>query len=77
MNEAAKAALADDASDNEAFEVREKESDNSLEDVVKDLKRRGKYKAFPAQPALRLIDLHRPRAVASNSDRPMIPAYLM
>ncbi len=37
-----KAALAGDASDIEAFEVREKESDYAFEDVVKDLKRRGK-----------------------------------
>lgn len=37
-----KAALAKDASDIEAFEVREKEPDYALEDVVKDLKRRGK-----------------------------------
>ena len=42
VNEAVKAALAEDASDIEAFEVREKEPDYSFEDVVKDLKRRGK-----------------------------------
>ncbi len=42
VNEAVKAALAEDASDIEAFEVREKETDYAFEDVVKDLKRRGK-----------------------------------
>ena len=42
VNEAVRAALAEDASDIEAFEVREKEPDYSFEDVVKDLKRRGK-----------------------------------
>jgi hypothetical protein len=42
VNEAVKAALAEDVSDIEAFEVREKESDYAFEDVVKDLKRRGK-----------------------------------
>ncbi len=42
VNEAVKAALAEDASDIEAFEVREKEPDSAFEDVVKDLKRRGK-----------------------------------
>ena len=42
VNEAVKTALAEDASDIEAFEVREKEPDYSFEDVVKDLKRRGK-----------------------------------
>jgi len=42
VNEAVKAALAEDASDIEAFEVREKEPDYVFEDVVKDLKRRGK-----------------------------------
>ncbi len=42
VNEAVKAALAEDASDIEAFEVREKEPDYAFEDVVKDLKRRGK-----------------------------------
>ena len=36
------AVLAEDASDIEAFEVREKEPDYAFEDVVKDLKRRGK-----------------------------------
>ena len=42
VNDAVKAALAEDASDIEAFEVREKEPDYAFEDVVKDLKRRGK-----------------------------------
>ena len=42
VNEAVKAALAEDADDIEAFEVREKEADYAFEDVVKDLKRRGK-----------------------------------
>ncbi len=42
VNAAVKAAFAEDASDIEAFEVREKESDYAFEDVVKDLKRRGK-----------------------------------
>ena len=42
VNEAVKAALAEDASDIEAFEVRENEPDCAFEDVVKDLKRRGK-----------------------------------
>ena len=42
VNEAVKAALAEDADDIEAFEVREKETDYAFEDVVKDLKRRGK-----------------------------------
>lgn len=42
VNEAVKAALAEDANDIEAFEVREKEPDYAFEDVVKDLKRRGK-----------------------------------
>lgn len=42
VNEAVKAALAEDAADFEAFEVREKEPDYDFEDVVKDLKRRGK-----------------------------------
>ncbi len=42
VNEAVKAALAEDAGDIEAFEVREKEPDYVFEDVVKDLKRRGK-----------------------------------
>ncbi len=42
VNEAVKAALAEDVSDIEAFELREKEPDYAFEDVVKDLKRRGK-----------------------------------
>ncbi len=42
VNDAVKAALAEDASDIEAFEIREKEPDYAFEDVVKDLKRRGK-----------------------------------
>ena len=42
VNEAVKAALAEDLDDIEAFEVREKELDYAFEDVVKDLKRRGK-----------------------------------
>jgi hypothetical protein len=42
VNEAVKAALAEDADDIEAFEVRETEPDYAFEDVVKDLKRRGK-----------------------------------
>jgi len=41
VNEAVRAALAKDASDIEAFEVREREPDYAFEDVVKDLKRRG------------------------------------
>ena len=42
VNEAVKAALAEDVSDIEAFEVRESEPDYAFEDVVKDLKKRGK-----------------------------------
>ena len=42
VNEAVQFALAEDADDIEAFNVREKEADYSFEDVVKDLKRRGK-----------------------------------
>ena len=42
VNEAVKAALAEDANDIEAFDDREKEPDYTFEDVVKDLKRRGK-----------------------------------
>jgi hypothetical protein len=42
VNDAVKAALAEDASDIEAFEIREKEPNYAFEDVVKDLKRRGK-----------------------------------
>lgn len=42
VNEAVRATLAEDASDFEAFEAREAEVDYSFEDVVRDLKRRGK-----------------------------------
>ena len=42
VNEAVKAAFAEDADDIEAFEIREREADYSFEDVVKDLRRRGK-----------------------------------
>jgi hypothetical protein len=42
VNEAVQSALAEDADDIEAFNVREKEADYSFEHVVKDLKRRGK-----------------------------------
>jgi hypothetical protein len=42
VNEAVRAALSEDADDIEAFEVREAEPDYAFEDVVKDLKRRGK-----------------------------------
>jgi len=42
VNEAVKAALAEDADDIESFEIREWEVDYSFEDAVKDLKRRGK-----------------------------------
>jgi hypothetical protein len=42
VNDAVKAALAEDASDIEAFEIREEEPDYAFENVVKDLKRRGK-----------------------------------
>jgi hypothetical protein len=42
VNEAVRTALAEDADDIEAFEIREQEPDYSYEDVVKDLKRRGK-----------------------------------
>ena len=42
VNEAVKAALYEDASDFEVFEAREKEPDYAFEDVVRDLKRRGK-----------------------------------
>ena len=41
VNEAVRAALAEDASDIETFEIREREPDYAFEDVVKDLKRRG------------------------------------
>ncbi|MGH8494786.1 MAG: ribbon-helix-helix domain-containing protein [Gammaproteobacteria bacterium] len=42
VNDAIRSALAEDAGDFEAFEVRESEPDYSFADVVKDLKRRGK-----------------------------------
>ena len=42
VNEAVRAALAEDADELEAFEVREAEPDYAFEEVVKDLKRRGK-----------------------------------
>jgi hypothetical protein len=42
VNEAVREALAEDAEDLTAFEERKKESELRFEDVVKDLKRRGK-----------------------------------
>lgn len=42
VNEAVKEALAEDAEDLAAFEDRDKEASLMFEDVVKDLKRRGK-----------------------------------
>ena len=42
VNEAVRAAFAEDVSDIETFEVREQEPDYAFEEVVKDLKRRGK-----------------------------------
>lgn len=42
VNDAVRDALAEDAEDIAAFESREKEPDLAFEDVVKDLKRRGK-----------------------------------
>lgn len=42
VNDAVREALAEDAEDIAAFESREKEPDLPFEDVVKDLKRRGK-----------------------------------
>ncbi len=42
VNEAVKAVLAEDADDLEAFEVRDQDTDYAFEEVVKDLKRRGK-----------------------------------
>lgn len=42
VNDAIRAALAEDAEDFEAFEAREPEPDYSFEEAVKDLKRRGK-----------------------------------
>ena len=41
VNEAVRAALAEDADDIEAFEIRETEPDYAFEEVVKDMKRRG------------------------------------
>jgi hypothetical protein len=42
VNEAVREALAEDAEDLAAFEDRQKEPELKFEDVVKDLKRRGK-----------------------------------
>ena len=42
VNDAVRATFAEDASDFETFEAREAEADYSFEDVVRDLKRRGK-----------------------------------
>ena len=42
VNEAVREALAEDADDLAAFEARDKESELMFEDVVRDLKRRGK-----------------------------------
>lgn len=42
VNDAVKCALSEDAEDIAAFEARKSESDFAFEDVVKDLKRRGK-----------------------------------
>lgn len=42
VNDAVRQALAEDAEDFAAFEAREREADYLFEDVVKDLKRRGK-----------------------------------
>ena len=42
VNEAVKAALSEDVDDLEAFELRENEPDYAFEDVVRDLRRRGK-----------------------------------
>ena len=42
VNEAVRAALAEDADDLETFEVRETEPDYAFEEVVKELRRRGK-----------------------------------
>ena len=42
VNEAVRAALAEDASDLESFEIRETEPDYDFETVVKDLRQRGK-----------------------------------
>jgi len=42
VNDAVRQALAEDAEDFEAFEAREHETEYTFEDVVRDLKRRGK-----------------------------------
>lgn len=42
VNDAVKATFTEDANDFEAFEAREAEADYSFEDVVRDLKQRGK-----------------------------------
>lgn len=42
VNDNVRTALAEDADDLEAFEARENEPDYAFEEVVKDLKRRGK-----------------------------------
>lgn len=42
VNEAIRAAFAEDSDDFEAFEARETEPEYSFEEAVKDLKRRGK-----------------------------------
>ena len=42
VNDAIRAAFAEDADDFEAFEAREAEPEYAFEDAVKDLKRRGK-----------------------------------
>jgi len=42
INEALRASLAEDVDDLEAFELREREPDLPYEDVVRDLRRRGK-----------------------------------
>jgi len=42
VNDAVKASLLEDAADFEAFAAREQEPDYSFEEVVKDLKKRGK-----------------------------------
>lgn len=41
VNEAVRTSLAEDASDIEAFEIRESEPDYAFEDVVKELKKSG------------------------------------
>ena len=42
VNDAVKASLAEDAEDLAAFELRERERSYAFEDVVKDLRKRGK-----------------------------------